>query len=353
MKTVFKVAYSHRIFLAMSLEDAARTLGVSPSASKEEIDRAYKKKVMENHPDRGGDPEAMVEVNVAKDILDGKARATPEPGGAGGYSSPSTSYKPPEKRVTRVSFHDAWQEANIPTNVQWVFKTNTGHGSRMGDSQFSGTVLYGKTDSYHFFVSTLNSIVLNAFTGEDTDVWEVHVERVPVSMDLTKVAPKVIREMFDKYLASTSGYNAKVMLLDEGFDPKKKNPTYIMGGRYISFKDAMEQLGLVGEDSSWKNRKLSVVLEVGTDESRKESKWDAQAYTFIINGKVFPLSSATNEYLQEKTRVISEIFGSYVYSGSKKDVTRSKNGKKILGLLSQKLVHESQELRDLLARAAQ
>ncbi len=45
------------------------TLGVAKGASKEEIKRAYKKLAVQNHPDKGGDPEKFKEISNAYQIL--------------------------------------------------------------------------------------------------------------------------------------------------------------------------------------------------------------------------------------------------------------------------------------------
>lgn len=63
-----------RLFVSMSMEEARMTLGFPPAyvPSPDEVNKAYRKKSIENHPDRGGSHEAMVAVNVAKEILEGK-----------------------------------------------------------------------------------------------------------------------------------------------------------------------------------------------------------------------------------------------------------------------------------------
>jgi curved DNA-binding protein CbpA len=56
--------------------DPYAVLGVDPGASLDEIRRAYRARVMQCHPDRGGTPEAMIAVAEAWEVLsDGDARA--------------------------------------------------------------------------------------------------------------------------------------------------------------------------------------------------------------------------------------------------------------------------------------
>lgn len=63
-----------RLLLSMSMEEARETLGFPPgyAPSSDEVTKAYRRKAIENHPDRGGSHEKMVEINVAKEVLEGK-----------------------------------------------------------------------------------------------------------------------------------------------------------------------------------------------------------------------------------------------------------------------------------------
>lgn len=49
-------------------------LNVNPSASDKEIKEAYRRKSMESHPDRGGDPKTFQKVKDAYDILSNKEK---------------------------------------------------------------------------------------------------------------------------------------------------------------------------------------------------------------------------------------------------------------------------------------
>ena len=50
------------------------TLGIEASSSPEEIKKAYKKLVMEHHPDKGGDEEKFKEITEAYEVLSGKRK---------------------------------------------------------------------------------------------------------------------------------------------------------------------------------------------------------------------------------------------------------------------------------------
>ena len=59
------------------MADYYSTLGVGRGASEDEIKKAFRKKAIEHHPDRGGDEEQFKEINEAYEVLkDDQKRAT-------------------------------------------------------------------------------------------------------------------------------------------------------------------------------------------------------------------------------------------------------------------------------------
>lgn len=87
-----------RTFFAMSVQDAKVVLGFPPNANPTpaEIAKAYKVKAVQNHPDRGGDHQKMVDINVAKEILEGKRREDRTP-----YRKPQDPGVSPEETARR------------------------------------------------------------------------------------------------------------------------------------------------------------------------------------------------------------------------------------------------------------
>lgn len=77
--------------LALAAEDPYSVLGVSRSATKDEIRKAYKSKAAASHPDRGGDAEEFKRVAQAYSILsDADKKATYD---QGGHSAPAGGFE--------------------------------------------------------------------------------------------------------------------------------------------------------------------------------------------------------------------------------------------------------------------
>lgn len=96
------------------MKDYYKILGVSPSSSKEEIQRAYKKKIKENHPDLVQDKEKRKKaeesckmLNEAKDtLLDSKKRKEYDFQRQNSYSHSESGYyrRPSEGRYITYSY---------------------------------------------------------------------------------------------------------------------------------------------------------------------------------------------------------------------------------------------------------
>ncbi len=333
----------------MSYAEALKVLDVPLGASPEEINKAYKRKAIENHPDRGGDPEKMVEINVAKDILDGKGRPTYEPPSYDDGPSPDGGYRPPPRpkpEPVRVSWEEAEAKANVP-KAKWIFKTQNAFGGR-GDTTSTAFVVCGELDKEKWvFVAVEHFRSQNMFTGEDIDTY--WMKAVPFSGALRDVAPKAIRQMFD-FPHTGKNFNAKVQILPEGMAFNTKM-MFLTSVRTVSFKDAMEILGELKEDDPWKNRKLQVEMILNAkDMYGPDAEYKIE---LVINGRPHVLDKQSVMFIKDKTKVLSAVYGTYFYwSGDKKNLTKSKNGKKILDFLAEKLTHEPQSLRDALAAAA-
>jgi hypothetical protein len=86
--------YAIRLLLSMSRSEAIGVLGFPPGyePTPQDIQKAYRARALANHPDRGGDPAKMVELNVAKDILTGQRSEDRTPVG------PPAGPNPEEKR---------------------------------------------------------------------------------------------------------------------------------------------------------------------------------------------------------------------------------------------------------------
>ena len=343
------------LLVAMSMEDAKSVLGL-PSGSEpshEEVMKAYKAKALENHPDRGGSHEKMVEVNVAKDILEGKQRPTYErgPSSPSGYRPPEPpsgyTYEPRPKRPDNVvTFDEAKNAAGIPSGVDWMFVTEKQRdkGGYSGDeSSASNTafVAYGVTESKHVFVVAMNSYYEAFYVGggPKTDVWDVRTIDFPrkegQKIEPAWLAGNVIKAL--KLVGFEGKFNFKVIPV-KGRDWKFDNKT--PSGSSMSIKHVLVNLGLVsGDDPSVATRKQ--VIEMTVSRNYEPGKFDRNyELNLIINGRPFDLSpDETAKFIKMRlggTPLLEVIFGEYIYDKNpKKVLTRLRKGKIIIQWLAE------------------
>ena len=338
------------LLVSMSLADAKVTLGFPPNAepSPTEIHKAWREQAFKNHPDRGGDSAKMVEINVAKDVLEGKQRPTYERPGpsadpdwaadpGAGRSAPPPAREPAKKQ--EVTFDEARNKAGIPAGVNWMFVTEgagSGYSSDEHMRRVTGWVFYGQTDQKHVFVSAENLTKEDYYigAGPGINIWSIR------TFDYPRKEGEVLQpawlygnivKAFKGFQYVEKRFNSKVMPLPEGWHFSEKIPH---AGKTVSLKHWLVNQGFVsGDDPSVVSRKNVIELVVTDDGShysyssysKEQGKpVEPPTITLNINGKDFKLLERDAEkfYVNYPKNVLNFIFGDYYYKGSNKTLTR-------------------------------
>jgi hypothetical protein len=352
------------IKLSMSLEEAKKVLGFPPNSnpSDSEVESVRRKLVLKHHPDRGGDERVMAQINAAADIL--KGQLTPDRGAPPSYEGPANVTYDPEPEVVQVTFEEAKSKAGFPAGVEWKFVTGiqreAGYSSEEFHKSSNFWVAYGKTDSKHVFVG-MSHLVYESYAlrrNDKKDVWildSLEVPDSPKSTDPAWLYGNVIKAL--KAVGFKGTFNSKVIdatgwKLNDKFP--KGNPT--------SIKHWLADSGTVsGDDPRIMNRKHVVELvyrensfkeEPGLYKIKHRGRYEKnEGITLVINGKEFPLGEADVQKVCGG-KALDLVFGTYYYDGSKKNLTRAKNGKKLLAEMATSFTTLPQNVRDVLAAAA-
>lgn len=356
-----------KLLVAMSYAEALQTLGVPATATPDEIAKAYKRKAIENHPDRGGDPKKMVEVNVAKDILDGKQRPTgpsqpgsaadwvrnwynKSPGGAGGgYTPPREKAKPPEpdEVIKGQSFAEALSSSGAPANVEWKFvsiaewywESSNHPGHRVW-------TLYGQTDQKHVFLalkergeSAGNIRLGDKFVKIEQD-WQSSEVDLPISQNIAKIAPKYLKMTGTAWTGDVKPKPPRKFVAWPGGKPTEATLHKIPRSGGAALKDILLGTGLLAdEDPAVAGRKS--VVEVYTKysserfERYKKRKAEgktkyvtkAHQYDFFVrvNGKTEQLEDETIDKMERV--FIPWVLNWEITEGAPKNLTRMRGGR--------------------------
>ena len=132
--------------------DYYKTLGVSKSATADEIKKAFRKLARENHPDAGGDEEKFKEINEAYEVLsDEKKRQLYDQYGTANQNQIPYTWGGPGGTTVNFSDFGSWQDildqvlrGEGVMGTEWNFGGSRGSGGGFGgfgglnDFSFSG-----------------------------------------------------------------------------------------------------------------------------------------------------------------------------------------------------------------------
>lgn len=349
-------------FLSMSLDQAKQVLGFPPGSdpSPAEIQKAYRLKALEHHPDRGGDTDRMVEVNVAKDILEGTRgpsydRSSPDPGS----EVPETRTQWRKPKDDEVSFNEAKSKVSIPGDIEWKFVTDRQRGTHYSSDEFNRSeifwVAYGRTDSQHIFLGISHHYYKQYFPGTnvpDRDIWTMKSLEIPVKGDEGTTPAWLYGNVLKvlKLISFDGRFNSKVVDA-KGWKLDDKMP----GGGTMSIKNWLAETGEVKKDDPRvQNRKHVIEIKISTSYTEKpgyaKSRYgnDYELIEIILNGKPHPLSEEDTKKITHNFKTKKLFFGDYAYGGSKKQITRMQKAKEVMEWLLKVMKSLPDDVREAL-----
>jgi hypothetical protein len=352
-----------RMFNAMSLDQAKSTLGFSPryNPTPDEIVKAYRSKAIENHPDRGGDPEKMVAINVAKDILDGKARPSSGAGAgranpynrppSGGWAEEDKVRKPEPPKVVETIPGTPFSVPGMllpPAEIKFISKTAYGSAKPNPDATYTYSydmwAIYAQSRTHHIFVG-LRHRPENFYFDRDkggrvniAESWEFVQEAYPISKDIMKIAVTAIKKVMTgwndnlkpmrqlKYVAWPGGR------LTEAALAKIKSGGFSGGA---PLKDVLIGQSLAG-DAAAEGRKTNVEMYYkGNKEKRQKynerlragehlDQWLSYDWFVRVNGTEYLLTDKTIDNLTKKHFMSYVLKANELGEGIPKNLTKMK-----------------------------
>jgi DnaJ domain len=310
----FEVRYA-RLLLSMSRDQAKQILGFPSNynPSEDEIKKNYKMKALENHPDRGGSNEKMVEINVAKDILTGRAQERFEHT-RGPAPTPRAKREPtpPDHIMDGQDFNTAWAANNPPADVEWKFVSIPVYYWEPNRSYFPVQrvwTFYGQTGSKHIFLAVKlrgeSSGPIPTDLGSSTKVmedWQISWVDIPLSQPLVKIAPKWLKSVGMSWIDAKPDAPKKYIAWDKG-KPTEQLLKRIPNGGGVTLKDILLGVGLAQSaetSGATRMRIVEVFVKLSPEKrARRKEKGTfkdlADGYDFFarVNGKEIQFADET------------------------------------------------------------
>lgn len=366
----------------MSRDLALKILGLTGHPSTDEIEKAHKVKALENHPDRGGSHEKMVEVNVAKDYLLGRGKRQdwrPEP-----PPEPARPKYEPPKVVDKVTGNPFTHMAGEVPHAEWLFISKPEWVQYPREYPgFSAYVwvAFGKTANGFVVAGLKNRPKNSAFDHtkggivEIEDDWEAAVTHISNKFDIVKAGPKAVKmvcSMF-KDQGKVGRVPQKYVMWPGGplEEAAVKSVKYGSGG--ANFKDILLSAGLVNmEHREMVDRKANVEItpKANLDKIKALRKeryadhkpvyaWEGFDYFVSVNGKAgVQLTDETMKKL-EKNGFIMLVFKWDPNNGVPKNLGKIRGGRwgfkggEVIKLLADSLTTEPSSLVEELKKAAE
>lgn len=350
----FEARYA-AIRLAMSRDQAKEVLGFPPhkNPTPEEIKSSWKARAFRHHPDRGGSTEKMVQLNVAKDILEGKGRATWEPRKDPQPAKPAKpTYTPPtpDSVIEGQDFGGAWADSGVPADTEWKF-VSVPVGMRIRDREpyYLLWILYGQASGRHVFLALRKREALTTTTsGSDNTVtqydldWQSSALMYPLSTDLVKLAPRAIKQIANGWAIATK---FKTPTRYYPWEAGRPTETLIEKVRFaggVSLKTILLNTGVLGETSAADLGMKTTVEIITKSNPEREARMRAQKngmanmadtldFWIRVGGRKYGLSDASIQQFERV--VIPYILGwDLLRDGYTKNLTKMKGSRSRMGL---------------------
>jgi len=297
-RSIFKVASVDfeqrfaRMVLAMGIPEARYILGLPlrGEVTPEEVTKAYRKKAIENHPDRGGSHEQMVEINIAKEVLDGKPQTTFRPPSRPAQP-PAQPSAPKEEVVRGKSFSDA-----VPS---WV---NAVDWKVVGSDATETLMLGVKGPDQYVALAIVQTREYRAQEGGVVKLYEATVNAFYVTF--TATSKKLLKSTVGAFKLLLRSGPTKFKTWSEGTltEASLKRTGKQKG---VALKVALSQAGLITPEEG---RKTQVVLDA---EPRKgDDLWPSQYqnYNIFVSINGGPRIQLADSTLLKRRGLFSSLF---------------------------------------------